>query len=128
MAKLLQWAKPGALFVFSEPVSLIPALRKLRAGIPIHTDATPDERPLQQAEVEVVRRALPGLEMRWFDFLGRLGRFVVKGMDFERSSLPRRLGMDLLWGLDRAVLSVPSLEALGGMCVMYGHAPGPRRG
>jgi len=125
MAKLLRWAKPGALFVFSEPVSLIPALRRLRAGVPIHTDATPDERPLQKDEVEIVQRALPGLQLRWFDLFGRLRRFVVKG-HFERASFARRAGVDALWRLDQALLSVPQLSALGGMCVMYGHAPGPR--
>jgi 2-polyprenyl-3-methyl-5-hydroxy-6-metoxy-1,4-benzoquinol methylase len=123
MQRLLRWARPGARFVFSEPVSLVPALRRLRAGIPIHTDATPDERPLQRAEVEIVRDALPDLEMRWFDVFGRLGRFLIKGHSFERSSLPRRLAMDACWLIDDALLSIPKLGPLGGMCVMYGSAP-----
>jgi len=123
MAKFLRWAKPGALFVFSEPVSLVPALRRLRMGIPIHTDATPDERPLQRDEVELLQRMLPGLGMRWFNLFGRLGRFVVRDHGFERAPWLRRVGLDALWRLDQAVLSLPRLSALGGMCVMYGHAP-----
>jgi 2-polyprenyl-3-methyl-5-hydroxy-6-metoxy-1,4-benzoquinol methylase len=123
LSLLMRWARPGALFVLSEPVSLTPWLRRLRKGVPIHTDATPGERPLQRAELEIILRHLPGLEMKGFHLLGRLARFLLPG-DYERSPLMRRLATDLLWRVDELLLSVPRLKPLGGMYVMYGRKPG----
>jgi 2-polyprenyl-3-methyl-5-hydroxy-6-metoxy-1,4-benzoquinol methylase len=123
MRKLVSCARPGALFVFSEPVCLSPLMRKLRKRLPIHTDATPNERPLERAELALIQRYLPQLELRWFSFLSRMDRFFLRDNNFERSSKPRRLIADVLGCTDRAILSVPGLQPLGGMCVMYGHIP-----
>jgi 2-polyprenyl-3-methyl-5-hydroxy-6-metoxy-1,4-benzoquinol methylase len=120
MRQLVSYAKPGALFVFSEPVCLSPLLRRLRKRIPIHTDATPNERPLERAEMATIRRYLPHLELRWFSFLSRLDRFFLRDNNYERAPLHRRLAADALGRADQAVLSVPGLQPLGGMCVMYG--------
>ncbi len=121
MRKLVSCAKPGAFFLFSEPVCLSPLMRRLRKRIPIHTDATPNERPLERAELATIRRYLPSLEMRWFSFLSRMDRFFLHHNNYERSSLPRRLMADALGCTDQAILSVPGLKMLGGMCVMYGN-------
>jgi 2-polyprenyl-3-methyl-5-hydroxy-6-metoxy-1,4-benzoquinol methylase len=123
MRKLVSCAKPGGLFVFSEPVCLSPMMRKLRKRIPIHTDATPNERPLERAELAIIQRYLPGLEMQWFSFLSRMDRFFLRHNNFERSSKPRQWAADVLGCTDRLILSVPGLQMLGGMCVMYGHIP-----
>ncbi|WP_216618019.1 class I SAM-dependent methyltransferase [Corallococcus carmarthensis] len=125
MEKLTGWAKPGALFVFSEPVCLSPWLRRLRMNLPIHTDATPDERPLEAPELALLRAHLPGLRMRWFSMLSRLDRYVLVQRNYERSPRPRRLLSDLLGLIDRAVLSVPVLQPLGSMCVIYGRTHSP---
>ena len=125
MEKLTRWAKPGALFVFSEPVCLSPWLRRLRMNLPIHTDATPDERPLEAPEMALLHAHLPGLRMRWFGMLSRLDRYVLVQRNYERSPPPRQWLSDLLGLIDRAVLSVPVLQPLGGMCVMYGRMNGP---
>jgi 2-polyprenyl-3-methyl-5-hydroxy-6-metoxy-1,4-benzoquinol methylase len=124
--QLMRWAKPGALFVFSEPVSRAPWLRKLRKGVPIHTDATPDERPLEKAELSIIMSHLPNLEMKWFHLLGRLDRFILRDHNYERAPLGRKLLLDALGRADELLLSVPHLQALGGMCVMYGWKAGPR--
>ncbi|HYO51349.1 methyltransferase domain-containing protein [Archangium sp.] len=123
MCKLVSCAKPGALFVFSEPVCLSPLMRRLRKRIPIHTDATPNERPLERAELETIRRYLPDLEMQWFSFLSRMDRFILRDNNFERASRPRRLAADVLGRTDEAILSMPGLQMLGGICVMYGRVP-----
>lgn len=120
MGQLMRWARPGALFVFSEPVSLVPWLRRLRKGVPIHTEATPDERPLEQAELSILRRHLPQLELKWFHLLGRLERFILRGGHYEHAPLPRRWATDMLGRVDRLLLASPRLQPLGGMCVMYG--------
>lgn len=119
MTRLRRWAKPGALFVFAEPVCLSPALRRLRAHVPIHTDATPDERPLQRAELEIVRSAVRSLSFKWFGLFSRFGRYVVTG-NFEDASPARRTLMDAIWRVDEAILSVPMVRTLGSSCVMYG--------
>jgi 2-polyprenyl-3-methyl-5-hydroxy-6-metoxy-1,4-benzoquinol methylase len=124
MRKLVRHARPGGLFVFSEPVCLSPLMRKLRKRLPIHTDATPNERPLERAELAIIQRYLPRLELRWFSFLSRMDRFFLRDNNFERASKPRQLAANMLGCTDRAILSVPGLQPLGGMCVMYGLSPG----
>jgi 2-polyprenyl-3-methyl-5-hydroxy-6-metoxy-1,4-benzoquinol methylase len=127
MRQLMTWAKPGALFIFSEPVSLTPWLRKLRKGVPIHTNATPDERPLGKAELSTIVRYLPGLELKWFHLLGRLTSLLLPlHHTYETASLPKRLAVDLLGRADQVLLSMPQLKTLGGMCVMYGRKPETR--
>ncbi len=126
MHQLMRWAKPGALFVFSEPVNLVPWLRKLRKGVPIHTHATPDERPLEKAELSIILRHLPNLELKWFHLLGRLNRFILPlHHTYERAPLLHQLLLDALGRMDELVLSVPRVQTLGGMCVMYGWKAGP---
>lgn len=123
LSQLLRWARPGALFIFSEPVSLTPWLRRLRKALPIHTEATPGARPLERAELETILRHLPGLELKWFHLLGRLDRFLLPE-HYEDSPLARRLAADMLGRADELLLSVPRLKLLGGTCVMYGRKPG----
>lgn len=123
MQRLVRWAKPGAMVIFAEPMNLSPWLRKLRLMLPISTDATPDERPLEQSEVAIIRRHLPDLRMRHFSLLDRLNRFVLKDYDYEGSSRPRRALASAFNLVDYAVLSLPGMKVLGGTSVMYGHAP-----
>jgi 2-polyprenyl-3-methyl-5-hydroxy-6-metoxy-1,4-benzoquinol methylase len=121
MQRLVVWAKPGAVVMFGEPLNLSPWLRKLRLKLPIKTDATPDERPLEAKEIEIIRQYLPDLYVRHFSLLDRLNRFVLKDYDYERSSLPRRAVTNVLTGIDYVILSLPGLKRLGGTSVMYGH-------
>jgi 2-polyprenyl-3-methyl-5-hydroxy-6-metoxy-1,4-benzoquinol methylase len=127
MRRLVRWAKPGAVVVFGEPVNLSPALRKLRMMLPIHTDVTPDERPLEQAELDIVGRHLPDMRIRYFSVVDRLSRFVLSNHNYELSSAPRRALSSIMNTIDYGLLSVPALHWLAGTCVIYGHAPGPKR-
>ena len=121
LERLHGWAKPGALFVFSEPLSLSPALRRVRLGLPVHTDATPDERPLEARELGIVQSFLPGLKLRHFHAFGRLVRFALGGSDYEGATWIRKRTADALQALDYALLSFPPLEPFGGMAVMWAH-------
>ena len=118
LARLRRSAKPGAQVVFSEPLCLWPWLRRLRQRIPVHTDATPDERPLESAELAVIRRHFPDLQLTFFDALGRLARFVLPAGDYEGASWPRRMAADLLFAIDVPLLSIRPLAPLGGMAVI----------
>ena len=122
MSRLLSWAKPGALMLFAEPVNLNNTLRRLRFLVPVTTDATPDERPLEAREIEIIRRYLSDLQIRHFSPFGRLNRFIVPSHNYERSSLPRRALCSAIASLDYCLLSLPWLKNLGGTAVIYGHA------
>lgn len=126
MERLVGWARPGARVVFSEPVCLSPAMRRLRLGLPIHTDATPDERPLGQSELDVVRRFVPNLRVRYFGLLGRFDRFILP-RGFEQAPAALRWLTSAAHLVDYAVLSIPPARTLGSMCVMHGtlRRPGP---
>jgi 2-polyprenyl-3-methyl-5-hydroxy-6-metoxy-1,4-benzoquinol methylase len=123
--KLTQWAKPGALLLFGEPINFNNTLRKFRFMLPVKTDGTPDERPLEPAEIEIVRRYIPDLRVRPFNLFGRLDRFILPTASYERSSWPRRAVSNSLATLDYFLLSLPSIDQLGGTAVMYGH-PDPK--
>jgi len=122
MQRLVGWARPGAMIMFAEPMNLSPWLRKIRLMLPIHTDATPDERPLEHAEVAIIRRHVPDLQVRHFSLLGRLNRFVLKDYDYEGASISRRAVVNAFDLVDYALLSLPGMKTLGGTSVMYGHA------
>jgi len=116
---LLRAAKPGALFLCIEPVNLSKLLRRVRFLVPVHTEVTPGERPLEKRDLEILHRHLPGLRRRHFNFLGRLGRFVIPDYRYERAPWWRRQLLDLLARIDRAVLAFAPLHFLGGMAVMH---------
>src|SRR5437773_6501495 len=72
-------AIPGALCVFQEPVNLSPWWRKFRLMLPIPVYGTVDERPLEVAELRIIKRYLRDLEMRSFLITARLMRFFPDG-------------------------------------------------
>lgn len=116
--QLVRWAKPGARVIFSEPLSLSPTLRRLRARIPIHDGATPDERPLEVPELELILRRLPGARLRHFALLSWFNRFILRGSTYEQSAPARRRAVDALHVMDYALLSLPGIQKLGGMVVI----------
>ncbi len=125
LPKLLRAVKPGGTVVFSEPLALWASLRKLRKHVPIHTDATPDERPLSPAELDVVKRHLPDLEIRHFGFLLRFSRFLLPpGNDYEGAKAWQKGAVDTLAGVDWLVLGNRPLAPLGGMAVLWSQLPG----
>jgi 2-polyprenyl-3-methyl-5-hydroxy-6-metoxy-1,4-benzoquinol methylase len=121
VGKLTEWAKPGALLLFGEPINFNNALRKFRFMLPVKTDATPDERPLEPADMQILRRHIPDLQMRPFSLFGRLDRFILPAANYERAAWPRRAVSNCLATLDYFLLSLPGVSRLGGTAVMYGH-------
>ena len=124
LGRLMRWAKPGAVIMFAEPVSLSATMRRLRRAMPISTDATPDERPLEPAEIDILRSHLPDLRVRYFSTFERFNRFVLQDRyDYEASSRPRRAIASALALADYLLLSVPPLRVLAGTAVFHGHKP-----
>lgn len=121
LGRIVRFAREGALVVFSEPVDRVPGMRRLRMLFPIPLDGTPDERPLVERELDLVRRHFPDLQVKAFSFLSRLNRLVLPGGSLEHASPRRRAVSDLLARFDAALLGLPGLSRLGGMVVMVGH-------
>jgi len=121
LGRLVIWAKPGSTMLFAEPINLSPTLRRLRQSLPIHTHATPGERPLEAREINLIRRFVPNLALRPFALLGRLDRFFISDRSFERASLIRRQICSFLASIDYGLLCLPGFRNLGGQAVMYGH-------
>ena len=119
--QLARWTKPGGILLFTEPLNLNPTLRRLRQLIPVVTEATPGERPLVRAELDLVRRYVPDLSIRHFGLLGRLDLFVLTNGNYERSSWPRRAFVNVADAIDYVTLSMPLARNLGGSGVLWGH-------
>jgi 2-polyprenyl-3-methyl-5-hydroxy-6-metoxy-1,4-benzoquinol methylase len=123
LAALMRAAKPGAQVLFTEPVNLSPTLRRLRLLVPLETDSTPGERPLEFPDFEVIRRHVPDLEERHFRFLARLMRIILPTPNLETASPFRRALTKILAAIDYALLTMPFVQRLGGSAVFYGRAP-----
>jgi len=118
--KLCACAKPGALIVFGEPVNCSPTLRRFRMMLPAPTEGTAGERPLEPFEIEIIRRYIPDLRMRPFSLFGRLARYILADMNYERASSPRRAIFDGLSIVDYFLLSLPGLSRFAGVFALIG--------
>src|SRR5262249_25100001 len=118
--RLIELGRPGALFMLNEPTSFSAALRRVRRLIPLRSYATPDERPLEDADCAVLRAYLQ-LECKRFGLLGRLDRLLLRrGYDYEGSSALRRGMSNLLALVDMVLLELPGVRDLGSTAVFYG--------
>jgi 2-polyprenyl-3-methyl-5-hydroxy-6-metoxy-1,4-benzoquinol methylase len=120
MRHVLEAGRPGALVLCIEPVNLNRTLRRIRFLVPVHTEVTPGERPLEKRDLEALEALIPDLTMRHFRFLARLTRFIIPGFRYERAPVWRRLLCDAIHAFDRVVLSLPVLEDLGGIAILRG--------
>jgi 2-polyprenyl-3-methyl-5-hydroxy-6-metoxy-1,4-benzoquinol methylase len=121
LPRLAAWAKPEGLMLFSEPVNFNPTLRRVRFMVPVKTEVTPDERPLEPPEIRLLSKYIADLRVEPFAMLGRLNRFVLANYNYERASWPRRAISNILAGVDYAVLRTPGFRSLAGTAVIYGH-------
>ena len=120
MSKIVEAARPGGRLIFVDPLNLNQSLRRLRLVVPVSTNATPDERPLEYSDHEVLRRHLPDLELRQFRLVGRLDR-LLPGQGFEHESLLHRFAIATMAELDRLLLAMPVLQTMGSIAVVWGH-------
>ena len=95
-------------------------LRKIRFLVPVHTEVTPGERPLEKRDLAVLENLIPDLGRRHFLFLGSLMRFIIPGYRYERAPWARRRLADAVSLIDRVILSLPVLQSLGGLAVLSG--------
>ncbi|HZU27755.1 MAG TPA: class I SAM-dependent methyltransferase [Bryobacteraceae bacterium] len=104
LGKIRDRLNPGGRLIVAEPFSPR-LLRTLRMALPISTNGTPGERPLNSTEINIIRRCFQGAHTRYFLFLSRFQRFFP----FASS----------LAGLDAALLRAPGIRKLGGYIVIW---------
>jgi 2-polyprenyl-3-methyl-5-hydroxy-6-metoxy-1,4-benzoquinol methylase len=128
MVQLRRCLKPGGMMIFSEPVNFNQTLRRLRFLFPAGGDFTPDERPLEPPEIEIVRRHIPDVRMRWYHLFDRVGQFIIPNHQYETASALQKALVNAVAFMDYGALSVPFLQSLGGVCVIWGRVPGGETG
>jgi SAM-dependent methyltransferase len=117
--ELTRFAKPEAFVLFSEPVSMWRWLRKLRLMLPIPVHGTPDERPLEPAEIAIVRRHVPELKVRYHNAAIRIANRYIHSRYEDLSAVPRAL-YDSLARIDEFCLNRLGLRGLASVAAMYG--------
>jgi len=110
--------RPNTVYVFIEPVSLSQWFRKLRLALPIPLHATPDERPLEPAEIEILERQIPGMQRFHYGLLERLAvRLIPKGYENETGWRRKAYEKACLW--DRALLRLDAFKPFASGMVVH---------
>lgn len=122
MANIVQWVKPGGMVIFSEPVNRASWLRWLRYRVSVvPVSGTPDERPLEEHELQIIRRRVPGIQERYFQIFGRLDRIILPNHRLEDASAMQRFGVETVAHFDRLLIdALPWAKRLARTCVIYG--------
>jgi hypothetical protein len=89
--------------------------------VPVNTNATPDERPLEMTEITIIKSFLPDLQIVPFHLLGRLHRFLLWNGSYETSSSMRRLSSRTIAFADKLLFMVPLVDRMAGNVVLHGH-------
>lgn len=119
--QLKRLGKPNAFVIFTEPVSMSRAYRKVRLMLPIRLKGSPDERPLESADLDIVMKHLERPHIQYFDGFARLNKFIVKNGNYEKSSALRRSLCDALGRLDLLVLQRLHFYGLSSNVVITGY-------
>lgn len=104
LGQLQSFAGPHGRFIIAEPFAPS-VLRRVRLALPIPTNGTPGERPLNSSELRLIRTYFPGMRTRHFLFLSRLHPYVP--------------GKEMFAAFDAAFLRLPVVKLLGGAVVLW---------
>ena len=112
LAKIVAAVAPGGLVVCKEPLAMSALLRGVRNRLSwlIPKNGTPDERPLEPAELRIVRSMLPGAKFTFFT--GPLNRIVDRYNRtlFEDMPISKQNRTRALWRFENAIVrSVPAM-------------------
>ena len=120
VARLCHITKENGQIICSEPINLNSTLRRIRFLVPVHTEVTPGERPLERDELRLIESHFASIHRKYYSLFGRLARFVLSEGNYEKSGISRRLLWNLIAFADRMLLSVPGLKNLAGALVLWG--------
>jgi 2-polyprenyl-3-methyl-5-hydroxy-6-metoxy-1,4-benzoquinol methylase len=118
MADLL--VKPNGVFMFSEPVTPWPWLRKFRLMLPIQVHGTPDERPLEGEEIGILLNHMLDLRVQYHNALLRvMHRFILHG---RYEDMPRfwRALYDGIGRTDDFLLNRLGFRGIASAATLYG--------
>jgi 2-polyprenyl-3-methyl-5-hydroxy-6-metoxy-1,4-benzoquinol methylase len=106
---LKRLVSPQGFVLFSEPVRMSNAVKRIRKLMPIPVAGTPDERPLEPPDLAVIKSAFSVEESRLFGPVSRFERIVIHG-PYETAGPARRWCADTLYRLDRRLMSLRPLR------------------
>lgn len=127
LSTLCRLCTSQTLVIFNEPVNLCPLLRRVRFMVPLHTDATPGERPLERAELDLLGEYFAPMQLQFFRMAGRLERLLLPDGAYERSNILCRAASNSLALFDYALLKAPGMLSLASEAVIYGHLRLPHK-
>lgn len=117
------WAslKPGGIAVMIEPLGLSPGLRKLRAHVPVHTEASPGEHPLTPQELDLILGILEDAHIDYYELFSRLQVFLPNRNKIDRGHPFTKAALISLGCVDRFLLGIlPFLRKFAGEAVIVG--------
>ncbi len=118
LTRLATAAHPETTWVFSEPVATSQWMQNLRLRLPLKVDGTPDERPLNNADLAVIREHLPAMKMDLFCATLRFWTRAFPGRYEDYPTLVRSL-YNALGRIDAALLSAPIFRPLSSIAVIH---------
>lgn len=108
---VLRLLKPGGYAVIQEPVAFSNSLQWLKDRVPIEKDLSPNERPLNRADLKLINEKFTVIERRFFHCFSRLFRLMPEWLPFQRF-----ISNQLLW-LDYFLMKVLGVQRFAGVVV-----------
>ena len=121
LPEIARIGRPGAMLVFVEPVSLWGWRRALRERIRPRPSTAPT--PLDAADIAALRRAFPGLQVRYFGLFAALLQRAGFAPVYEKSNILERLTYDAAGIFDQFLFRVLRLEGLASSAVIEATTP-----
>ena len=120
--RILDAVKVGGLVLIMEPVAFSTRLQKIRDFLPVKKDISPDERQLNQKEIDYLFRHLDILDVSYFHLFGRLARFISNRNKIDKGHPFAKYFMHILLWTDVILLKVlPGLKRYSGIILCAGY-------
>lgn len=96
--------KPDGFVLFSEPVRLSPVIKAIRSVMPPYAVGTPDERPLENADLAEIARHFDISDRRLYGPVSRAADRWGGGGLYETATRAKRARADALYRLDKNLM------------------------
>ena len=115
--------KPGGKILIEEPTCASRFMKKLRDLTPIPPNAaTPDERPLNQEEINLVKSYLGDIRVGEFGLLSRFTRLILGDTFIEDASKFKKSLVYLIASIDKIIFTIPAARKFSSTQVWFGTA------
>ncbi len=117
--KISRMLKDQGKAIFTEPISFSRTLSVLRGCVPVKADASPDERPLDRDDIEIIKRYFSKVEIKYFRLFGRLDRVLKNRTKIDKGHPFTKFFLKGLYLIDRLIIDkVPGIKKLSGDIVL----------